>query len=113
MKYVTCNGKEIANHVLVADNYFKRLRGLLGKHHLEDGEGLLLTHCSSIHCFFMKFTIDVVYLSKEYVILDYETVHPWRIGKIVRGTTHILELGEGALKGQIQKGDQLDIKAVE
>jgi uncharacterized protein len=113
VRYVTCNGKVLANHILVADTYFKRLRGLLGKSHLEEGEGLLLTRCSSIHCFFMKFTIDVVYLSKEYVILDYETVQPWRIGKIVKGTAHVLELGEEALKGQIQKGDQLDFKTIE
>ncbi len=107
MKKVLINGIEIADKVIVADTYFKRLRGLLGKTHLNPGEGLLLTHCSSVHCFFMKFTIDIVYLSEDMVILGTETISPWRIGKFFRGTEHILELEEGVLGTQLKKGDQL------
>jgi uncharacterized protein len=107
MKIVLMNGLVIADKVMVADTYFKRLRGLLGKTHLESGEGLLLTHCSSVHCFFMKFTIDVVYLSTDMVVLGTETIHPWRIGKFFRDTVHVLELEEGALGIQLKKGDQL------
>ncbi len=107
MKTVWMNGEIIADKVKVADTYFKRLRGLLGKNRLEPGEGLLLTNCSSIHCFFMKFPIDVVYLSKDMVILGAETISPWRIGTIFHGTAHVLELEEGALGTQIKKGDQL------
>ncbi len=107
MKKVLVNGEEIADKVMIANTYFKRLRGLLGKSHLETGEGLLLTHCSSVHCFFMKFPIDVVYLTKDMIVLGTETIPPWRIGKTYRHTVHTLELAEGVLGTRLKKGDQL------
>ena len=110
MAQVLCNGSVIADNVRIADTYFTRLRGLLGKKKLERGEGLLLTQCSSVHCFFMKFTIDVVYLSKDMVVLGTETIRPWRIGKWVRGTVNTLELAEGAAVPKLQKGDRLVIQ---
>jgi uncharacterized protein len=109
-KLVTCNGVLIADQVLIADSYFKRLRGLLGKKQLQPGEGLLLTKVSSVHCFFMKFTIDVVYLNAEMVVTGIETLPPWRIGKMVRGTKHTLELEEGKAQSRIKRGDTLDFR---
>jgi len=106
---VKANGNIIADNVDVADTYFKRLRGLLGKTHLEPGEGLLLTKCSSVHCLFMKFTIDVVYLSKDMTVMGMETIRPWRIGKLVWGTAHTLELGEGVAMGLLKKGDVIQL----
>ena len=108
-KKVTCNGVLIADKVDVADNYFKRLRGLLGKIQLQPGEGLLLTKVSSVHCFFMKFTIDVVYLTVDMEVTGIETLPPWRVGKWIRGTAHTLELEEGKAQAFIKKGDILDI----
>ena len=105
---VTCNGVLIADKIHTADSYFKRLRGLLGKKQLQPGEGLLLTKVSSVHCFFMKFTIDVVYLSPEMVVTGVETLQPWKVGRWIKGTAHTLELEEGAATGRIKKGDILD-----
>ena len=110
MYKILCNGSVIADDLHIADTYFTRLRGLLGKKELKRGEGLLLTQCSSVHCFFMKFTIDVVYLSKDMVVLGTETIRPWRIGKWVRGTRHTLELAEGAAISKLQKGDRLVVQ---
>lgn len=112
IKKVTCNGVLIADKVLVADRYSKRLRGLLGKKQLEPGEGLLLTKCSSVHCFFMKFPIDVVYLSTDMVVQAFETLKPWQVGKWVRGTVHTLELEEGIAESLIIKGDQLEFEDI-
>jgi uncharacterized membrane protein (UPF0127 family) len=89
-------GKLIADHVKAANTFWERFVGLMGKKQLNSGEGLLLYHCSSIHCFFMRFPIDVVYLSSDNKILEIETVKPWRIGRIVRGAKHVLELPAGA-----------------
>lgn len=108
MKKVTCNGKLIAENINVADTYFKRLRGLLGKRQMTKDEGLLLTKCASVHCFFMKMTIDVVYLSASMDVLEVETLRPWQIGSWVKGAVHTLELKEGVAQSLIKKGDQLD-----
>jgi len=107
-KKVTCNGILIADKVDVADSYFKRLRGLLGKKQLQPGEGLLLTKVSSVHCFFMKFTIDVVYLTADMEVTGIETLPPWRVGKWIRGTAHTLELEAGKAQALIKKGDTLN-----
>lgn len=90
-----CNDEIIVNKVKVADTFKMRLIGLMGRKKIQD-EGLLLTHCSSIHCLFMKITIDAVYLSKDMTVLYKETIKPWRLGKIVEKTRHVLELPENA-----------------
>lgn len=100
------NNLILVEDVKIANTFTKRLVGLLGKNKIEDNEALLLSNCSSIHCLFMKFTIDAVYLSKDMEVLYKETIKPWKIGKIVKKTSHILELHEG-LAHNIKEGDIL------
>lgn len=101
-----CNNILIASNVKVADTFVSRLVGLLGRKNIDEDEGLLLMNCSSIHCFFMKFTIDAVYLSKDMKVLYKETIMPWRIGKVVKGCAHVLELSEGTARN-ILVGDSI------
>lgn len=98
------NDAVIVKSVIRANNFKTRLVGLLNKKSLGYDEGLLLMNCNSIHCFFMKFTIDAVYLSKNMEVLYKETVKPWKIGKRVKYCAHVLELHEGAAKN-ISVGD--------
>lgn len=81
--------------VTVANTFATRFMGLMFKRHLDDTSGLLIQKCSGIHTCFMRFTIDVIYLDKDYTVLFAETVAPWRIGKIVKHTKHVLELPQG------------------
>jgi uncharacterized membrane protein (UPF0127 family) len=97
----------IADDVKIADTFMTRFVGLMNKKSINEGEGLLLMRCSSIHCFFMKFTIDAVYLSKDMIVLDKETVAPWKIGIFVKRAAHVLELSENASK-RISPGDKLE-----
>jgi len=90
------NNNLLLSDVKKADTFFSRLKGLLGEKSINPGEGLLLTNCSSIHCFFMKFTIDAVYLSENMEVLYKETLQPWKIGKIVKNTKHVLEISKNA-----------------
>lgn len=96
----------LIKEVGIANNFISRFVGLMGKKSMKNNEGLLLVKCSSIHCFFMKFPIDVVYLSKDMNVLYIETIRPWRIGKITKKTYHVLELAEGASRG-VLLGDKL------
>ncbi len=91
-----CKNTLLFNNIKVANSFLDRLIGLLGKNYIGKNEGLLLTKCSSIHCFFMKFDIDVVYLSEDMKVLYIETVKPWGIGKIVKKTKNVLELHQDA-----------------
>ena len=53
----------------VADGFFGRLLGLMGKKALPERQGLLLVPCNCIHMMFMRFPIDAVFLDKEYRII--------------------------------------------
>ena len=92
-------GSRCAARVSMADGFWTRFRGLMLRKSLEPGEGLLLWRCASIHCFFMRFPIDVIYLDRDLTVIGVETVRPWRIGGHFRHARHVLELeaGRGAL----------------
>jgi hypothetical protein len=84
------------------------MRGLLGRSGLESGEGLLLRPASSVHTFFMRFAIDVVFLGREGEVLKVAgRVPPWRTAG-ARGAKAVVELpaGEADRRG-IRVGDRL------
>ena len=101
-----------AAQVSVADNFWLRFRGLMLRKSLAPGEGLLLRDCPAIHCCFMRFPIDVVYLDQEMTVTGVETVCPWHLGGQFPGTKHVLELelGRGS---DLQVGMQLRLKECE
>jgi uncharacterized protein len=79
----------------VARNPFTRMRGLLGRRGLAQGEGLLLEPAGSIHTFFMRFPIDVVFLDREQcVVRVVPNLRPWRTAG-VRKARAVLELAAG------------------
>jgi len=64
----------------VADNIVTRVRGLLGRTHLPDDEGLLIAPCPSIHMFRMKFALDVIFLSRDHTVVDWiENIAPGKL----------------------------------
>lgn len=79
----------------LADTFWLRFKGYLGRKEISNQEGLLLVDCRAIHCFFMKCPIDAVYLDAQGKILHIETLQPWQVGAKVVGTVHILELAAG------------------
>ena len=92
------SGHPVADRVSVADKFFARFRGLMLRKSLAPGEGLLLKDCSVIHCCFMRFPIDVVYLDSGMRVVGIETVKPWRLGGMFPGVKHVLELGAGCAR---------------
>jgi uncharacterized membrane protein (UPF0127 family) len=104
---IFCGGRLLADKVSIADCFASRFKGLMGKSVIDEGEGLFLARCSAIHCFFMKTTIDAVYLANDLTVLDFETLRPWSIGKKVAKTAHVLELAAGAAR--VKVGDVLII----
>ena len=64
--------KIIANEVIEANTFFTRARGLLGKSEFSDNSTMWFPRCSSIHTFFMKFVIDVVFVDKIVINISLE-----------------------------------------
>jgi len=86
------------------------MRGLLGRRGLESGEGLLLKPAGSVHTFFMRFPIDVVFLSREGDVLKVARALPaWRLAGARRAKA-ALELGaDEAERHGISVGTRLDL----
>ena len=84
--------------VEVAETAARRAKGLLGRDHLAAGEGLLFKHCSSLHTFFMRFAIDIAYISKDGRVLKVaHSVPPFRICAAPLRAHYALELPAGSL----------------
>lgn len=104
-------GDIVCERCLIADTPLSRLRGLLGRDELGADEGLLLTPESSIHMWFMRFPIDVVFLEADLTVLSVrENVKPWRTAGH-RGARAVLELPTGTCRRRgLSPGDRLTLE---
>ena len=101
----------LADSAEVADTSAKRRTGLLKHDHLDPGQGLWIAPCESVHSFFMKFAIDLVYLDRKHKVRKVRhRMVPWRVSACL--TAHsILELPAGTVEATgTQPGDQLEIE---
>jgi hypothetical protein len=105
----TVIGKKIA----VADTFWTRLRGLLGRRGLDEGAGLLISPSQAVHTFAMRFAIDVVYLDAGMRVRGmWQGLRPWRMTPIEWKTRSVLELPVGGIaRAGIQMGDRLEMVA--
>jgi uncharacterized membrane protein (UPF0127 family) len=100
----------LADAAELADTSEKRRTGLLKHDRLEPGQGLWIVPCESVHSFFMKFAIDLVYLDRNKKVRKVRhRMVPWRISACL--TAHsILELPAGTVAASAtQVGDQLEV----
>jgi len=90
-------GNVLVERLCVADTFWQRFVGLQLARPMAPDSGLLLVKCRSVHTFWMRFTIDVVLLSRDLDILELRTdVSPWRIVMPrAKHVAHIVELTAG------------------
>jgi uncharacterized protein len=102
------DGRIVCERVVVADRAHRRMRGLLGRRHLRQGEGMVLRPGWSIHTAFMRFPIDAVFLDADQVVIKIEpTVGPWRTVSC-RGAREVVELSAGECKRRgLEVGDRV------
>ncbi|MEG6585233.1 DUF192 domain-containing protein [Dendrosporobacter sp. 1207_IL3150] len=103
------NGYILADQVRIADNFFARLKGLLGTALLPPGHCLVIRPCNSVHTFGMRYPIDVLFVSKDDVVL--EKVSKMQSGKIAakKGSSYVIELPAGGAE-PANAGDKLVFK---
>lgn len=107
-RVLAADGTVVCERCEVADRYFARMRGLIGRDGLEPGGGMLLTPEPSVHMFFMRFPIDVVFLDREHRVVGVRhELRPWQMAG-ARGAHASLELPAGATASAgIAEGDVL------
>lgn len=88
----------LADKAAVAETRSERLRGLIGRTSLEEGEALIIRRCKQVHTFGMLFAIDVLFIDGSGVVVHaLSGLKPRRVSRIVRGAHAVIELPRGVL----------------
>lgn len=105
-------GAALAPRAAHARTLWTRLRGLLGTSGLGEGEGLVIEPCNSVHMMGMRYALDVVFASRELVVVGVvRDLRPWRMTKVYRGARYAIELPVGAIASTgTELGDQLELR---
>lgn len=73
------DGSLYLKQLFVADTWWTRFRGLQFLPELPRETGLLLESCRSVHTFWMRFPIHVIFLDSQWCVVECrENVAPWR-----------------------------------
>ncbi|HEY4543435.1 MAG TPA: DUF192 domain-containing protein [Tissierellaceae bacterium] len=78
----------------IATSFVRRLRGLMFQKDVKTNYGLLFPNSNRVHSCFMLDEITVVYLDENFNVLDLEILKPWKLGKKVKNTKHVLEMNK-------------------
>ena len=99
----------IASHVEMADTFFKRMQGLLGRASLGAGEALIITHCQSVHMLWMKFAIDVIFIDQQNKVVGLTArIKPFKFSPIFWKSSCAIELPAGTIETtNTQMGDEI------
>jgi uncharacterized membrane protein (UPF0127 family) len=109
----------VATNVAKADTSASRGKGLLGRESIDADEGMWILQppmawvvpCPTIHTFFMKFPIDVLFLDADHKVERViEDLRPWRLSAWVPAARGVLELKGGVLKGSVKVGDRIEMR---
>ena len=103
-------GSVVATDLELASDSRARNRGLLGRSGIAPGAVMIIAPCNAIHTFFMRFTIDIVFVDRQGQVLKvYPSVHPWRVRAAISAFA-ALELASGSIDlVKIAAGDRLAI----
>ena len=103
----------LATNLMIARTHWSRLRGLMatGATHFPRGSGLWIHPSHGVHTFAMRFSIDVVYLDRDRLVIHIEEgLKPWRVAAIRVAAESVIELPVGTVhESATVLGDQIDI----
>jgi uncharacterized membrane protein (UPF0127 family) len=107
----------VATEAVLADGYWQRLVGLLGKTSkwARLGAGLWIAPCHGVHTIGMLFPIDLIFVGKnKEVVRIEEYVRPFRISRVCLNAKSILELpAHTVYRTGTRVGDLLEISSVD
>lgn len=103
------NQKVLAYRAKIAASIWQRMKGLLGRQELKKGEALIIPDSGSIHTFFMKFSIDLVFLDSQGKVLKIaQNVSPWRLVLAPLRSRNVIELPAGITAEQgLEEGQKV------
>jgi hypothetical protein len=109
----TRTGRLVATRLLPALDSETRRTGLLKHTSLDDGEAMVIAPTSAVHTWFMKFDIDIAFVSRQGRVLKArDTVRPWRMTGAL-GSVAAIEMKAGSFAASdTRQGDVLEVVAM-
>ena len=102
-------GNIICKKMIIANNLFDRMKGLMFSIEMPDCDGFLIAPCNSIHTFFMLYRLDLLFLDKNFqVVKVIYGLSPWRITWMYFKAHQVLEMKADTLKKNIKSGDKFE-----
>jgi uncharacterized membrane protein (UPF0127 family) len=110
--YCARTGHILIPEVEILEGAIDRFRGLIGRAGLPRGQAVFLPNCPAVHTFFMRFALDLVFLSRDRrVVRVVRHVRPTRMVFGGRGADAVLEMQAGWLSADPPtEGDRLAIR---
>ena len=103
-------GQPLARRLEAAFDSASRRKGLLGRDCLEEGTALVIAPSNSVHTFFMRFPIDVVFAARDGRVLKIRAEMPARrLTGAVRALAAIELAGGAAASAGLRVGDRLQV----
>jgi len=118
MKFFTIRKKEdekiLVERAGLANNFFSRLKGLLGTKELPSDQGIILDPCRSIHTFFMHYNLDVIFIDEYNTVVGCEeNLKPHRFSSYYRKARKAIELPAGTIEARMIKlGQKLEFQSL-
>ena len=99
----------LGGRITIADRWWSRFRGFLGRAEPQEGEGLLLMPAKSIHMYGMRFPLDVLFLDRTgRVVGRHVDLRPGERTDWYADAEYALELPVGTIESADTKvGDQI------
>lgn len=97
---IRCEDRDavIGDRIRVADRWWPRLRGMIGRPEPEPGEGLLILPCKGVHMQWMRYALDIAFLDDAgRVVAQYHGLKPWRFSRTHKEAACAVELPAGSL----------------
>lgn len=100
----------ITDKAKFARTFFSRMIGYMFRLSIDKDDALIFYHAPSIHMFFMRFPLDIIFLDKyNRVIRIFENIQPWSLANCLFSSATI-EFPVGTVKRiPIEPGDVIDI----
>lgn len=110
--YNSSKNNLIAREVIVAETFISRSLGLIPRKSMREDEALVIRPCCSIHTFFMKLEIDVLFVnSKNQIVALYENVKENRVLPVHLTSSYVIELAAGQISAKnIEKYDTINLE---
>lgn len=105
------SGRVAVPELEVAVDSATRKKGLLGRDGLPAGAGLVIAPTNAVHTFFMRFPIDIVFVTRAGEIVKVcRAVKAWRMAAALRGYAVVELAAGGAVLAGLRVGDRVGVR---